>query len=99
MADQGKSVGWVAGMMALAVAYFGWAFLAADYFQNDPAGEPGGKADFWMNSIAQLPNLPGVMGHAFQNRLWAVALIAILEVGVFILWRVMKKLEGELGGR
>ena len=34
-----KSVGWVAAMLALVVAYFGWAFLAADYFQNDPNSE------------------------------------------------------------
>jgi len=25
--EQNKSIGWVAGMLALAVAYFGWGFL------------------------------------------------------------------------
>jgi hypothetical protein len=47
-----KSLGWVAGMLALVVAYFGWGFLAADYFQNDPSGEPG-KTSFWVDSIMQ----------------------------------------------
>jgi hypothetical protein len=94
--EPNKSVGWVAAMLALAVAYFGWAFLAGDYFQNDPAAE-GQETNFWTNSINQLPNLPSVVGYAFRERLWAVGLIVILEVGVFFLWRVMKKLEKELG--
>ena len=82
-------------MVSLVVAYFGWGFLAADYFQHTPnAGER--ETDFWMNSIAQLPNLPSVLSHAFQNRLWLVVLIAVAEVGVLILWVVMKKLEREL---
>jgi hypothetical protein len=95
MPEQNKSVGWVAGMLALGVAYFGWGFLAADYFQNDPT-ETHGKTDFWVNTIAQLPNFPSVMSHAFQNRLWLVVLIVVGEVGVFVLWGVMRKLEREL---
>lgn len=95
MADENRSVGWVAGMLALAIAYFGWAFLAADYFQNDPEGGPG-QANFWANSVAQLPNLPSVLGYAFRDRLWVIGLIVGLEIGVIVLWLVMKKLEREL---
>jgi hypothetical protein len=90
-----KSVGWVAAMLALAVAYFGWGFLAADYFQNDPNGGEG-KTDFWVNSITQLPNLPSVLRYSFQNRLWMVVLIVVAEIAVLILWGVMRKLEREL---
>jgi hypothetical protein len=95
MPEQNKSVGWVAVLLALVVAYFGWGFLAADYFQNDPNGA-GGKTDFWVNTIEQLPNLPSVMSHAFQNRLWLIGVIVVAEVGVLILWGVMRKLEREL---
>lgn len=42
MDESNKSVGWVAGMLALTVAYFGWGFMAADYFQNDPARDQVG---------------------------------------------------------
>jgi hypothetical protein len=95
MPEENKSVGWVAGMLALVVTYFGWGFLAADYFQHTPgAGER--ETDFWVNSVTQLPNLPSVMSYAFQNRLWLVVVIAVAEVGVLILWVVMRKLEREL---
>jgi hypothetical protein len=50
MPEQNRSVGWVAGMLALVVAYFAWGFFAADYFQNDPAGGQG-ETDFWANSL------------------------------------------------
>lgn len=95
MQEQNKSVGWVAGMMALAALYFGWGFLAADYFQNDPAGG-GGETNFFVNTITQLPNLPSVLSHSFRNRLWVIGLIVVVEIGVFILWRVMKKVEQDL---
>jgi len=95
MPEQNKSVGWVAAMLALAVAYFGWGFLAGDFFQNTPSDGPR-KTNFWVNSIAQLPNLPSVVDYAFRNRLWVVLLIVIAEVGVLILWGVMRKLEREL---
>ena len=55
--EQNKSVGWVAAMLALGVAYAGWGFMAADYFQNDPT-ETDGKANFWVNSMAQIAELP-----------------------------------------
>ncbi len=96
MADQEEmSVGWVAVLLALLVGYFGWAFLAADYFQNGPAGGQG-RTSFWVNSIVQIPNLFSVVSHALQNRLWLVGLIAILEVVVFVLWRVLNRLQREL---
>jgi hypothetical protein len=72
--------------------------MAADYFQHTPSEGPR-ETDFWVNSIAQVPNLPSVMSHAVQNRLWLIILIAALEVGVFVLWRVMKKLDRELWGK
>ena len=96
MADeQNKSVGWVVGMLALAVLYFGWAFLASDYYVNTPGAGPG-KANIWVNSITQLPNLPSVVGYAIRNRLWMVVLIAAGELGVLILWGILRKLEREL---
>jgi hypothetical protein len=98
MPEQNKSVRWVAGMLFLAVAYASWGFLAADYFQHAQMGGPK-ETDFWVNSITQLPNLPGVFSHAFQNRLWLIILIGVLEVGVLILWGVMRKLERELWGK
>jgi hypothetical protein len=96
MDEQNKSVGWVAIALALAVGYFGWVFLAADYFQHDP-NETERKANVWVNSIAQLPNFPGVVRHALQNRLWVLALIGLAEIGVLVIWIVMRKLERELG--
>jgi hypothetical protein len=93
--ESNKSVGWVAAMLALTVAYFGWGFLAADYFQNDPTQGPS-RVGFWENSIEQIPNAVAVMSHAFRDRLWLVGLIIFLEFVVFILWRVLKKLEREL---
>ena len=95
MDEQNRSVGWVAVMLALAVAYFGWAFLAADYFQVDPTG-PRGETNFWGNSISQLANLPRVISHGFQNKFWMIAVVGGAEVGVLILWVVMRKLEREL---
>ncbi|WP_165250863.1 hypothetical protein [Paludisphaera soli] len=94
--ESGKSVGWVAAMLALLVAYFGWAFLAADYFQHDPTGDAE-KANFWINSVAQLPNLPAVLGYGFRERFWIVGLVAGLEAVVFVLWLILRKLEKELG--
>jgi hypothetical protein len=92
-----KSVGWVAAMLAVVVAYFGWAFLAADYFQNDP--NSAGKTDFWGNSIEQLSNMASVLSHAFQHRLWLIGIIVGAEVAVMILWVFMKKMERELWGK
>ena len=55
--EQNKSIGWVVGMLVLTVAYFGWGFLAADYYQNDPSGE-GGRTSFWVNTVAPTAQLP-----------------------------------------
>jgi hypothetical protein len=82
-------------MVAVTIAYFGWGFLAADYFQHGPEGGRG-EVDSWINAVAQLPNLPSVMGHAFRNRLWLIVLIVALDLGVLILWDVLRKLEREL---
>jgi hypothetical protein len=95
MPAENKSVGWVAVMLALAVAYFGWGFLAADYFQNNPDGGAE-KANFWIKTVTQLPNLPSVISYSFQNRLWMLVLILVGEVAVLILWVVLRKLEREL---
>jgi uncharacterized membrane protein len=95
MDEQNKSVGWVAMALFLAVAYFGWVFLAADYFQNDPTDDTG-KINVWVNSLNQIPNFPNVISHAVKNRLWMLILIGVAEVGVLILWMVLRKLEREL---
>ncbi len=94
MAQESKSVGWVAVMLGLLVAYFGWGFLAADYFQHDPTG--ASDANFWVNSLTQLPNAPAVLSYGLRERMWIVGLVVGLEVGVFILWAVLKKLAKEL---
>ncbi len=97
--EQNKSVGWVAGMLAVVVLYAGWAFMAADYFQHDPDAGGGKEADFFLNSLQQIPRFSSVISHAFANRLWLVILIAFLEALVFIIWIFMKKLERELQTR
>lgn len=94
-AEEGKSVGWVVGMLALLVAYFGWAFLAADYFQHDPS-QTARETNFWINSVAQLPNLGSVLSYGFRERLWLIGLVVGLKVFVLVLGVVLKKLEKEL---
>lgn len=94
-AEEEKSAGWVAGMLVLLVAYFGWSFLAADYFQHDPS-ETAREVNFWINSFAQLPKLPSVLAYGFRERLWIIGLVAGLEVAVLIIWVLLKKLEKEL---
>lgn len=98
MAEENQSVGWVVWMLALAVAGAGWGFLAADYFQNNPTGETG-KANFFINAIEQLPNLPKVMSHALANRRWLLVLIGGLEVGVVVVGLVLKTIEREMNGK
>ena len=93
--EQNKSVGWVAGMLALAVAYVGWGFLAAEYFQNVPSAG-GERTGFWYNTVAQLPNFPSVMTFSLQNRFWIIGTIIGAEVAVLIFWGVMRKMEREL---
>ena len=40
-----------------------------------------------------------MIGYAFRNRLWMIAVIAVAELAVLILWGVMKKVEKELSRR
>lgn len=103
--EQNKSVGWVAIGLAIAVLYFGWTFLAADYnpisgphMTRRSVGAVGVLFRLIANSIGQLGNFSAVMDHAFHNRMWFVILVGVLEVGVFLLWMFMKKLERELYG-
>jgi lipoprotein signal peptidase len=49
-----------------------------------------------VDSITQIPNFGAALSHGFQNRLWLIGLIVILEIGVFVIWLVLKKLEMEL---
>lgn len=98
MSEENKSVGWVIGMPALAVAYAGWAYLAAQYHQNaDLAGDE--RANFFVNSVTQLPNLVSVIRYGFSERLRMIIATGLLEVGVLVIGVVMKKLEGELDGK
>jgi hypothetical protein len=92
--EQGKSVGWVALMMGLAVLYFGWAFLATEYFKVDPNSPT--RTNLWVNSVAQIPNFFKVPGYGFSDRFWMIGVTIGLEVGVLILWVFMKKLEKDL---
>ncbi len=103
--EQNKSVGWVAMALAIAVLYFGWAFLAADYhpisgphMTRRSVGAVGVIIRLIANSIQELGEFSAVMGHAFRNRMWLIILVIVLEVGVFLLWLMMKKLERELWG-
>lgn len=100
MADENeeKSVGWVALMAASVIAYIGWACLSADYFQHGSTDGPQ-ETNFWINSIVQIPNCFSVLSYAIDNRLWAVILIAALEVGVFFGWLGLRKLEKQLNTR
>ena len=93
-AEQNKSIGWVIVMMALAVLYFGWAFLATEFFKVDPDGPP--TANLFVNSVAQIPNFFRVMSYGFSERFWMIGVTVGLEVGVLFLGILMKKLEKEL---
>jgi hypothetical protein len=97
--DQNKSVGWVGAVLALTVAYFGWGFLAWDY--HPMRGVSGGRntyGAFLANAITQLPNFARVVRHGLENRLWLLIVIGVAEVGVLILWLLMRKLDRELWG-
>jgi hypothetical protein len=94
--EDGISVGWVAALLAMVVAYAGWAFMAADFFQHDPNAGGGERSNFFVNSFVQLPRFVSVCSHALSNRLWLVILIAIIEVMVIFLWIFMRRLEREL---
>ncbi len=89
--EPGKSVGWVVGMVALVIAYFGWAFLAAEYFRTTPGVE--GETNFWINAFVQLGNLPSVLRYGIEHRLWIIIGTVVLEIGDLVLWVVMKKIE------
>ena len=54
------------------------------------------EGGFFANSVIQLPNFPAVLDHAFRNRFWLIVLIVVAEIGVLILWGVMRKVEREL---
>jgi hypothetical protein len=95
--EQNKSVGWVALMLGLVVLYFGWAFLAAEFFKDDP--ESPAEINVWVNSVVQLPRIVRVIGYGFRERFWMIGVTFGLEVGVFFLWIVMRKLERELWGK
>ena len=99
MPNDSKSVGWVAWALAGVVAAAGWGFLAADFFQHDPAARGVGKENFFANAVEQLPDFPKVMNYALANRTWAFVMIGALEAGVLILGLAMKGLEGELQER
>ena len=75
--------------------FFGWAFLAADFFQHDPSS-PGGETDFFGNALAQIPNFGPVISHAFANRLWLIILIVVLEFVALGFGLLTKKVEREL---
>ena len=92
--EKQKSVGWVVLMLALVVLYFGWTFLASEYFKADP-NSPA-RTSIWANSVAQLSNMPGVISYGFRSRFWIIGLTIGLEVGVLLLGLMMKKLEREL---
>jgi hypothetical protein len=102
MDEQNKSVGWVALALSLTVAYFCWAFLAADYHGVALGGNRGRISGggtivrLVINSIVQLPNFSEVIRHGFQNRSWIFIVFGIAEVVVLLLWIMMRKMEREL---
>jgi hypothetical protein len=103
MQEHNRSTGWVAIALALCVAYFGWALLAADYappvapkIRRGRINWLGNAIRLVVHSVVQLPHFPSVMRHAFQTRHWGLVVTVILEAGVFVLWIVTRKLDREL---
>ena len=81
-------------MLALVVTYFGWAFIAMDYFRNDPDG--GVEAQLLVELDPSAPESPRASS-AMPSRLDLplIILIAVVEAIVVVLWIVMRKLERE----
>lgn len=95
--EGGKSIGWVVAMLMLAIAGFGWAFAAADYFQNSGDGGAG-RANFFVNAFTQIPNMPAVLGFTFRNRIWLPIVVVILEIAALGFGVVMKRVEADVYG-
>jgi hypothetical protein len=101
-----KSVLWVVVAVMLAIAVFGWGFLAASYegAQAPPPSERGpqeihfrgARGRFFANAVAHLPDLPTVMAWHFRNRIWLPLLLLGLEVAGVAGGFVMKRVEREL---
>ena len=88
-----KSITWVIALVMLLVLGGAWVYAASDYFQNEGQGP---SRDMWGNAIAQIPNLPAVVGFTFRRRIWLPVFVVIasgltLGFGVF-----MKKVERDL---
>jgi len=110
--SSGSDQWWSAGKMCLAigilVAVVMWGIAAADYRTHQPPADghrigpaavtPG---EFLFGAVAELPHAFGVLAHAFHSAIWIPCVLAGVEVGVFVLWLVLSRVERKLapGGR
>ena len=88
----GKSITWVIAMVMFLILGGSWIYAASDYFQH----EGQGSRDMWGNAIAQIPNLPAVMGFVFKNRIWLVLVVLVAEGLALGFGLFMKKVERDL---
>jgi hypothetical protein len=56
----------------------------------------GSLSGFIKTGIAQLPNLPAVIGWHFSNRIWLPIWILVVEAGVFCGGLALKRMEKQL---
>jgi hypothetical protein len=98
MSFENAPIGRVMVLVMLLIAFFGWGFAAADFFQHNPEGAAGGT-NFWINAFVQLPNFFKVLSHTFQNAIWIVIVFSVVELLALGFWAFAKKMEKEMQGR
>ncbi len=98
---------WSAGKMCLAigvlVAVVMWGIAAADYRTHQPPADgrrigpaavtPG---EFLFGAVVELPHAFSVLAHAIHSAIWIPCVLAGVEVGVFIVWLALSRLERKL---
>jgi hypothetical protein len=56
----------------------------------------GGRSNFYVNAIEQLPHFGQVVSHTFQHGLWIVIVFSILELLMLGFLVVAKRVEKEM---
>jgi hypothetical protein len=111
--DESKSIAWTVGALALAVALFGWGFMAGFYAADLEGFRPGfahgdraipprrgrGIGGFVANGVRQIPNAPAVLSHNLRNHAWVPGLIVMLEAAAIGGGLLLKGVEARLDAR
>lgn len=105
----GSDKWWSTGKMCLAIgivlAVVMWGVAAADYRTNQPRG--GGRrigpatvsiGDFLYGAVVEIPHAVPVVGHVFHSAIWIPCVLVGLELGVFVVWLGLSRLERKLSG-